>query len=157
MTSSTSVSSCRSYYCAADTTMTDSCSNNSSSIKISEFPLLAKNQRPTKEIIYFAKNFSLFANYSFNQIPFSYIWPCIKRTKPQHHNTPITLTPLPISPTLIILKFHHVAAICTFPYFSISLTKFLFLNDNTITTHHYPSYSYSLILTILKFHSLCCL
>ena len=38
--------------------MTDSCNSSYNSIKISEFPFSAKNKNPTKEIIYFSKDFS---------------------------------------------------------------------------------------------------
>ena len=97
------------------------------------------------------KKLSLFANCSFNQIPFSYILGLYKEdqatTLTHTHTHPI----IHLSHTLLFWNFVHFTVIYTFPYFSISLTKSLFL-DNTITTHHYPSLSHSIIL---KLHSFC--
>ena len=59
LTSSSSVNYC---YVSCDRQLYNFFSN----LGISNFPLIAKNQKPTKEITYFAKYFSLFANYSFN-------------------------------------------------------------------------------------------
>ena len=41
----------------------NSCDNN---IKVSNFLLLAKKQKPTNETTYFVKDFSLFAEFPFN-------------------------------------------------------------------------------------------
>ena len=94
------------------------------------------------------KKLSLFANCSFNQIPFSYILGLYKEdqatTLTHTHTHPI----IHLSHTLLFWNFVHFTVIYTFPYFSISLTKSLFL-DNTPITHYYPSLSHSLIL---KFH-----
>ena len=111
MTSSSSVSCCSNYYYPVDncvsccTAMTDSCNSSYNSIKISEFPFSAKNKNPTKEIIYFSKDFFLFANYSFNQVPLSYILGPILRG-PSHKNTRHPWHYYPSLPHSIILKYH---------------------------------------------------
>ena len=135
MISSSSVSCCNNYCCVVDnrvsccTIMIYSCNSSSSNLKISQFLLLAKNQKPTKEITHFTKKLCSFANYSFNQIPFNYILGPIWRG-PSHNMT----HPLPIIYSLsysLTLKLHHFAVHKHIPIsFSISLTKSLFLESN---------------------------
>ena len=46
--------------------MIDTYNSSSSGIKVLEFSLLAKAQKPIKEITYFVKDFSLFTKFPFN-------------------------------------------------------------------------------------------
>ena len=104
------------------------------------------------------KKLSLFANCSFNQIPFSYILGLYKEdqatTLTHTHTHTHTHTIIHLSHTLLFWNFVHFTVIYTFPYFSISLTKSLFL-DNTITTHHYTPLSIPLLLSYFETSSFC--
>ena len=128
MISSSSVSCYNNYCCVVNnrvsccTIMIYSCNSSSSNLKISQFLLLAKNQKPTKEITHFTKKLCSFANYSFNQIPFNYILGPIWRG-PSHNMT----HPLPhhiLTLTLLLWNFIILLPINTSP----SLSPFLLQN-----------------------------
>ena len=91
------------YYCTAD-----SCNSSSSSIKVSEFLLLAKTKKPIKEITCFAKNLSLFVDFPFtNSNLVTYL--ALYKEDQATHNSPHHY-PLSSLSHSLVLKLHHLAA-----------------------------------------------
>ena len=129
MISSSSVSCYNNYCCVVNnrvsccTIMIYSCNSSSSNLKISQFLLLAKNQKPTKEITHFTKKLCSFANYSFNQILFNYILGPIWRG-PSHNMT----HPLPHHILTLLLSYFETSSFCCPINTSPSLSPFLLQN-----------------------------
>ena len=113
------------------TAMIDSCNSNSNTIKVSNFLLLAKKQNLTNETTYFVKIFPYSLNFPSTSSNLVTCLALYKKYQATHH---LTLShPL-------FWNFIHLVATYTFSYFSISLTKSLFIDNNTthILQHNYP-------------------
>ena len=113
------------------TAMIDSCNSNSNTIKVFNFLLLAKKQNLTNETTYFVKIFPYSLNFPSTCSNLVTCLALYKKYQATHH---LTLShPL-------FWNFIHLAATYTFSYFSISLTKSLFIDNNTthILQHNYP-------------------
>ena len=132
------------------TTMTDSYSSSSNNVKSQNFLFQLKIKTQLRKSFTFPKNFSYLLIIPSNKshlVTYLALYKEDQAITTQDTHGPTTH----LSHTLLFWNIIHFAAIYTFPYFSISLTKFLFL-DNT----YYTPLSISPTLYYSKISSSCC-